>query len=73
LDGRHVDDETEYRVVLFQHLTGQKLDRLLIKNATIMSIMMDCQLIQDSSKDSKPFADLVKNQSLKLCYDVVLL
>ena len=25
LDGRRVDDETGYRVVLFQHLTGQNL------------------------------------------------
>jgi len=25
LDGRRVDDETGYRVILFQHLTGQKL------------------------------------------------
>ena len=25
LDGRRVDDETGYRVVLFQHLTGQKI------------------------------------------------
>ena len=24
LDGRRVDDETGYRVVFFQHLTGQK-------------------------------------------------
>jgi len=24
LDGRHVDNETGYRVVLFQHLTGLK-------------------------------------------------
>jgi len=28
MDGRRVDDETGYRVVLFQHLTGQKIANL---------------------------------------------